>query len=223
MASKKERKNKKNGAVDQSVAADSQSVNQNVNSETEQNIMAPVTNALPTRTIAKIPQVILDAIAAGHISHDIEQVTIRAAKSPTNRDETRDFDRLRALDVEGLAIMCNGKIEPALDKPDGKDTRTEAEAALGVCDHFNYGHVLYVRASIRQDLVNALLGPEKNIEKLVKVNMDGGMYDTREEARAAVVARLKKQGKLDPTYDTPDYRGPSMAAMTAEEGEEVEA
>lgn len=163
--------------------------------------MTAVTRELPAKTVKELPAAINDAIVAGHLSHEIETVTIRAASSPTKKDESREFDALYALDAEGMALLCGGKIEPQTAKPaEGDDNRTDEQKKLGACDHFNYGRILTVRQAVRSALETSLEGPEKAIAKLVKINMDGGMFDSEEEARNHVIARWKKDGKLPADY-----------------------
>lgn len=159
------------------------------------------TNATPERTVKQLPENILKAIQDGHIDHQIEKVTISAKSSPTGKDEVQEFDALYALDVEGMAILCGGKMEPKTAAPaEGKDERTDEQKRLGACDHFNYGRLLSVRQQVRADLESRIEGPEKQIEKLVKANLAGGMFESEAEARDFVVAQLKRQGKIPADY-----------------------
>lgn len=159
------------------------------------------TKQLPERTIKTLPEAIVAGILAGHIEHFIEKVTIKAATSPTKKDEAQEFDALYALDAEGMVILSGGKVEPKTAAPEsGKDERTAEQKALGACDHFNYGRLLGIRQNVRTDLESTLEGPEKSIEKAVKANMAAGLFDTEQETREFVVAQMKKNGKLPADY-----------------------
>lgn len=159
------------------------------------------TKVTPERTVKELPAAILQGIVDGHIDHSIETVKITAKSSPTNKDESQEFDALYALDAQGMAILCGGKIEPQTQAPtEGEDTRTEEQKRLGACDHFNYGRILSVRQNVRSALETRLEGPEKSIEKTVKANLVSGMFETEAEAREFVITRLKATGKLPADY-----------------------
>lgn len=163
-----------------------------------------ITGKSPERTVKGLPDSVLAAILAGHIGHDVETVTIGAKTSPTNKDEKQEFDALYALDAEGMAILSGGKIEAQTPKPtEGKDERTDEQKRLGACDHFNYGRLLSVRQNVRTDLEDRIAGPEKAIDKTVKANMDGGMFDSIEEAREFVIGKMLKAGRLPEGYTYP--------------------
>lgn len=168
------------------------------------------TKTQPERTVSQLPQPILDAIVAGHLGHDVEAVTIAAKTSPSQKDEKREFDALYALDADGMSLLCGGKLEPQTSKEDLekagiKEGTDEFKAARrnGACDHFNYGRILTVRATVRKALEESLEGFEKSIMKLAKTNLEGGMADTIEEARDAIVARWIKAQKLPADYVFP--------------------
>jgi hypothetical protein len=159
------------------------------------------TKTLPEKTVRELPEAIRQGIVDGHIDHQIESVKIAAKSSPTGKDEEESFDALYALDAQGMAILCNGKIEPKQDKPaEGEDTRTDEQRKLGACDHFNYGFILGVRQAVRARLESRLEGPEKSIEKAVKAGVAAGIYDSESEGREAVVATMKSKGKLPADY-----------------------
>jgi len=170
--------------------------------------MALVTGVKPEKVIGQpgspgvIPANVLDGILGRHVAHAIEEVTIKAKTSPTKKDEARQFDAFYALDAEGMLLLSGGKMEPATPPPAGneKDTRTDAEKAYGACDHFNYGRLLNVRQVERGRLEASIEGPEKQIAKLVKAMIDGGLSENESEAREEVITRLKKKGQLDPEY-----------------------
>lgn len=168
------------------------------------------TKEKPARLVSTLPDAILDAIVAGHLGHVIEEVTIAAKTSPTGKDEKREFDALYAFDADGMSLLCGGKIEPQtekaeLEKAGIKDGSAEFKAARrnGACDHFNYGRILTVRQTVRKALEESLEGFEKSIMKLAKTNLEGGMADTLDEARDAIVARWIKGGKLPADYVFP--------------------
>lgn len=166
--------------------------------------MTAKTKVTPTETVNPIPPAILQGIVDGHISHDVESVTIRAASSPTKKDEVRKFDAFYALDLEGIAILSGGKLEAQTAAPeDGKDERTDDQKRLGAADHFNYGRLLSVRQTERAKLESAIEGPEKQIDKTVKALMAGQMFETEQEARAFVIGQMKKKGALPADYSYP--------------------
>jgi hypothetical protein len=165
--------------------------------------MTQQTKAAPEKTVAPIPPAILEGIIAGHIAHDIESVTIRAASSPTKKDEVRPFDAFYALDLDGIVILSGGKLEAQTPTPEGKDERTEEQKRLGAADNFYYGRLLSVRQQERAKLEASIEGPEKAIDKTVKALMTGGMFGTEQEAREFVIAKLKANGSLAADYSYP--------------------
>lgn len=166
--------------------------------------MAQVTNAVPERTVKPLADAILQAIQAGHVSHDVEKVTISAKTSPTKKDESKEFDAFYALDAVGMSVLCGGKLVPQTAAPaEGKDTRTDEEKRLGACDHFNYGRILQVRQQVRAQLESEIEGPEKTIDKQVKALVAGGSFDSEQEAREFVVGQLKKKGAIPADYAYP--------------------
>ena len=166
--------------------------------------MTAKTSAVPETTVAPIPPAILEGIVAGHISHDIEAVTIRAASSPTKKDESRKFDAFYALDLEGIAILSGGKLEAQTPAPEsGKDERTDEQKRLGAADHFNYGRLLSVRQNERSKLESAIEGPEKQIDKTVKALIAGGMFDSEQDARSFVIGKMKAKDALPADYSYP--------------------
>lgn len=138
---------------------------------------------------------IREAIKAGHIKAVNKVVTIRAASSPTKKDETWPYIAYEAQDAQGMAALCNGKLEPAKPKPEeGEDTRTDADKAGGACDFFNYGRDLGVKLLVRNKLASAIAGPEKAIEAAAKAMLAAELFATMDEAKAAVIAQRKAKG-----------------------------
>lgn len=130
------------------------------------------------------------AIVAGDIVAREDTVDIGEKQSPTGKAATGKYRRLDAMTARGMAILCNGKIEPQTDRPaEGKDTRTEEQKAKGVCDHFNYGRDLDVRAAVRKAIIDELGGPEKGIKESVKGLL--AMGETRDEIPAMIAASKK--------------------------------
>lgn len=163
--------------------------------------MALTIGKAPERTIKTLPESILNGILAGHLGHQIEDVKISAKVSPTKKDEATEFDALYALTPEGMALLMGGKLEAQTPAPeDGKDERTDEQKRVGACDHFNYGRILSVRQAVRSNFETSLEGPEKSIAKQAKSLVDGGSFDNMDEAKAFVIDRLKKQGKLAADY-----------------------
>lgn len=160
-----------------------------------------ITKQNPERTVKTLPEGIVAAILAGDLAHAVEKVTISEKVSPTKKEESREFDALYALTVNGMAILMGGKLDAQTPKPaEGKDERTEQERALGAADHFNYGRILNVRQNVRTALETDLEGPEKSIAKQAKSLVDGGSFETLAEATEFVIGRLKAQGKLAQDY-----------------------
>jgi hypothetical protein len=160
-----------------------------------------VTGKAPEKTVKALPEAVIAAIVDKHLGHRIESIKISAKVSPTKKDETREFDALYALDALGMGLLMGGKIEAASEAE--KDDTVEvakAKAKLGACDHFNYGRILNVRQNVRTALESDLEGPEKAIAKQVKALVDGGTFDTNQEALEFVVGRMKAQNKLAADY-----------------------
>jgi hypothetical protein len=141
----------------------------------------------------KMTEMIEAAIKAGDVLLIADEVKIRAAASPNGKDASKSYDKLVALNAKGMQALCGGKMSPATDKPaEGPDNRTDAEKAAGACDYFNYGYDLDVRASVRQELIASLEGPEKTIKKA----FDG-----------MVLAGYNKQEAADLLRVSPKFKG----------------
>jgi len=126
------------------------------------------------------------AITDGHVQHVQDEVKISEKASPTGKAASKAYDKLIALDAQGMAALCGGKLVPATAKPaEGKDERTDDQKAPGACDYFNYGYDLDVRASIRQELMGSLEGPEKTIKKA----FDGMVLAGYSKSEAAELVR----------------------------------
>lgn len=133
-------------------------------------------------------------ITEGHITAVEDEVKIAAKSSPSGKDEIRKYRKLSAVDIDGMVLLCGGKVEAAKARPDeGKDERTDFEKESGVVDYFNYGFDLSVRSTERSRLAATLEGPEKAIAKAVKSLMDNAGFG-EEEARALVIAQRTKAG-----------------------------
>jgi len=164
-----------------------------------------ITKAQPEKTVGTIPAAILEGILKGAVGHEIEEVKISAKTSPTHKDETRAFDAFYALDAEGMLILSGGKVAPSTPAPkEGKDERSDEERRTGACDHYNYGRLLQVRALERSRLETSIEGPEKTIIRLVKLGVEGGLYDNVTEGLETVIANMKKRGTIPADYE---YKG----------------
>ena len=155
-----------------------------------------VRDILPASRVYGIPaEVLKDAIDKGWLVVVEAAVTIKAASSPTGRDESQPYTKLDAVNTEGMAVLEMGKMEAETPKPEsGKDERTDIQKRKGVADHYNYGKDLDVRQPIRQLLAAELEGPSKIIEKAAKMLIESGMADDIEDARAQVIAKRKAKG-----------------------------
>jgi hypothetical protein len=166
-----------------------------------------ITKELPKDTISAIPEPIREGILSGDIAHQIEEVKVSAKVSPTKKDEVRKFDAYYALTAQGMLILCGGKLEPQTDTKSIPDDATDAQRKelrrKGACDHFNYGRLLEVRQVERGILEDSIMGHEKAIDKQVKLTMDGGLFDSDDEARAHVIKQWKKTGRLPEDYVYP--------------------
>ena len=126
------------------------------------------------------------ALADGSVVLVMDEVKISEKASPTGKAAVKAYEKYSAMNARGMAALCGGKMEPATAKPsEGKDTRTEAESAPGACDFFNYGFDLDVRATVRQELMGSLEGPEKTIKKA----FDGMVLAGYSKAEAADLVR----------------------------------
>ena len=153
----------------------------------------PVAKIVVARAVAEFSDLVKAAIEAGHIKVETKTVEISDKASPTTKGVAADYQRLYAQNAQGMAAICNGKIVPATDKPaEGKDERTDEEKAAGACDYFNYGHDLEVKAEIRQELMDTLVGPEKGIKKA---------YD------GAVLMGYSKTEAADLVRNSPKFKG----------------
>jgi hypothetical protein len=138
-------------------------------------------------------EMVLAAVKAGDVVSVQDEVKISEKASPTGKAAVKAYEKLIAVNARGMAALCGGKIEPAKPKPaEGKDERTEQEKAAGACDFFNYGYDLDVRASIRQELMGSLEGPEKTIKKA----FDG-----------MVLAGYSKTEAADLVRNSPKFKG----------------
>lgn len=153
------------------------------------------------------PEQIAAAVEAKHILMSVENVTIGAKASPTGKDEKLDYVKLTALDVEGMALLADGKLEAATTAPAdvldadgkvvtaaGKDERTKEQKANGAADYFNYGFDLSVRQKVRAELAEQIEGPSKVIAKAAEQLVKAGLYDNVAEATEAVKAQRKARG-----------------------------
>lgn len=164
---------------------------------------ATVETTTATRTLidplsampAEKAEAIRKGVMEGHILVDRNaKVTVRAKSSPTKKDENQPYVAYFAKTGRGMALLCGGKVEPAMVKPaEGKDERTDVQRAPGACDYFNYGFDLDVRQPIRVKLEDSLSGPEKAIDKMVKQLVDGGLFN-EPDARAFVLVKRQEQG-----------------------------
>lgn len=133
------------------------------------------------------------AIKAGHVVRVEDEVTISEKASPNGKKAVKAYEKLIAMNAQGMQALCAGKMVPATPKPaEGKDERTESQKAAGACDFFNYGFDLDVRASIRQELMASLEGPEKTIKKA----FDG-----------MVLAGYSKTEAADLVRNSPKFKG----------------
>jgi hypothetical protein len=147
-----------------------------------------------TAAIAELSADIQAAITAGHVIASLDTVDIGEKASPTGKAVSGGYVRMAAQNVQGMAALQGGKIEPSTAKPaTGPDNRSDADKATGVCDLYNYGKDLELRAQARAKLLTSLEGPEKAIAKLVKMMVDTGGY-TESEARSSVIAQRKAKG-----------------------------
>lgn len=179
-----------------------------VNSEKENNIMTPVAEVEATETAARPAKsatatyglsadVLAAAIEAGHLrAVGLENVTIGKKVSPTGKDESQAYEKLQAMDLEGMVILSLGKIEPATDKPEepAKDERTDEQKKTGACDHFNYGQDLAIRQQLRGQLNGEIEGPSKVIAKTAEGLVKAGVFDSQEQAVAFVKEQRAAKG-----------------------------
>jgi len=140
---------------------------------------------------AQLTEMIEKAIAAGDVIRVDGMVEVSAKVSPNGKDASKAYDKLLAVNAKGMQALCNGKMAPATEKPEGKDERTEEQKAAGACDYFNYGYDLDVRAAVRQELIASLEGPEKTIKKA----FDGMLLAGYSKAEAADMLRVSPKFK----------------------------
>lgn len=143
--------------------------------------------------VAKLADDIREGIKAGHIVASRGEVVISEKASPTGKGAKSFYLQMDAQNAVGMALLAGGKMEPATLKPEGDDTRTDEQKAVGACDYYNYGRDLDVRAKVRQQLMSELEGPEKSIKKAVdSLVANTGMAEA--DARTFVLAQRTKAG-----------------------------
>lgn len=143
--------------------------------------------------VAKLSEALQTAITEGHVSPARGEVVITTKASPTGKGAQQFYLVLDALDARGQAVLCNGKLEPATRKPEGEDSRTDAQKATGACDYFNYGFDLDVRSKVRAKLMGTLEGPEKAIKKAIDSLVANAGF-TEEMAREIVIKQRTAAG-----------------------------
>lgn len=137
------------------------------------------------------------AIEAKDILVEAAEVTVSAKASPDGKEHKRAYEALRPQTMAGMLALCDGKVEPSTPKAaEGKDERTDAQKAAGICDYFDYAYDLETRARIRAAMTQGLEGPDKAIEKVSK-QLDSmielGLM-TREEADEQL-AKIRERAK----------------------------
>lgn len=138
-------------------------------------------------------ELIKAAVEAGDVIVTEDVVKISEKASPTGKAAEKKYQKFTAVTPKGMAALCGGKFAPATAKPEGEDTRTEAETAPGACDYFNYGFDLDARAQVRTKLMSELEGPEKSIAKAVKALVENAGF-SEAAAREVVILQRKAQG-----------------------------
>jgi len=149
------------------------------------------------RVVAKVVTVTAKALKAQGITPD----AVKAAGLALDKDGNlvRSVSIPEALNVQGMAALCNGKIEPAKEKPEsGKDERTADDKAAGVCDIFNYAVDLDVRQEIRQAIMASLESPDKAIKRGIDTLLAIGM--DLETATGIIVGQMVKSGRVSADY-----------------------
>lgn len=135
-------------------------------------------------------------IEAGHIrwfggerGKSLKAVKVKADKEKGRTAGEWSYEKLEAVDLEGMVLLAGGKLEPQTSRGDKKaeDTRTKAQKAKGVPDHFNYGLDLEVKRAIRRKIEGKTIDPEKAIEKMAALLVKFGVAKT--ETAALVLAR----------------------------------
>jgi hypothetical protein len=136
------------------------------------------------------------AIEAGEIANvGSTDVTIRAKSSPTKKDEVLPYEKLVALNFDGMLLLSGGKMEPKTDAPEtGKDERSDDQKLKGAADHFNYGRNLDVNREVSRLLSEQIEGPAKIIKAAAERMVAAGMFTNVDEATAFVKERRAAQG-----------------------------
>jgi len=140
--------------------------------------------------IAKLPEVVRQAIEGGHIIADVWTVEMgkKAAQNPTGKDLVSEYLRLLAQDVQGMAARENGLMRPAVKPVDEKgnvipkDKWTPEQviaATPGVADFYNYGKDLDDKSEVKQRMIRLVEGPEKAI-KTAYAGLIAGGFDKDE-------------------------------------------
>lgn len=115
-----------------------------------------------------VQELIAAALADGSLVQETAEVS--AEDKASKKTGKKTFIRYVAMNVKGMAALCKGKIDAQTAKPkEGEDTRTDEQKAAGVCDYFNYAFDLNERARVRGQILTAIEGPDKQIEKAADV------------------------------------------------------
>lgn len=132
------------------------------------------------------------AIAAGSVR--VVDATVTATIN--GKEETRAFQKLEAVTLDGARAICDGRDVPNV--VDGKETRE-----MSVVGEFNYAYDLRQRARERAALVSQFESPEKQYLKAAKPLVALGFYATEEEAVAAVKAQKEALEASQKGAETP--------------------
>lgn len=107
-------------------------------------------------------------VADGHLRITTAKVTIAAEKAKATEDVEIEYPRVDILDEIG-ALVLYGTIEKVY-----ADT--------------TYAWDLGVRSKIRQAFLNTVVDPDKDLRKMAALGVKAGLYDTEEQALAALKA-----------------------------------
>lgn len=147
---------------------------------------------------------------SGKITREARVVRISAQTAGTEEDQLWPFYAYIPAGQKEAVVMSNNMARPrpwdSFDESE-REKLTEAQRKIaqtwGLVDYWAYGYYLQFTQPIRLMLSEKAGGPEKEIQKQVKLHMKSGLFDTEEEAREAVLAqRARRAAKAAQTQPT---------------------
>src|SRR5512141_2943644 len=107
------------------------------------------------KAFADLPVSVRKAVEEKHVSATVSQVR--------RKDGQMDYIKLQATDADGMALICDGNLEPVFEGEG--DEKADITDGNNVVNCFNYGADLKRRNALTQRLATLMEGPDKALEK----------------------------------------------------------